>query len=176
EPVRSLFVTLRRSYIGKAWFHREILQNFRLKKIRQTVEVANTPSARNSLAKIPHLVTIETDKMYYLRNMKKFYEQLLRPPVQVSHEHAALSSEIKPVHNLHSKHVQERLQEHAYPSKMEGYVLHEKKPVVPRALRSFAFKSQDEHKSFVLARLGIFSEEAKKIHLNELRTFAKRDR
>lgn len=84
--VNSLFVTLRRSYAGTPWFHRRVLEALGLKTRHQCVEKPNNSSIRGMLQQVPHLVTIETDRMYYLRSMKAYYEQQCRPPLIVYHD------------------------------------------------------------------------------------------
>mmetsp|Transcript_19997 Transcript_19997/g.35972 ORF Transcript_19997/g.35972 Transcript_19997/m.35972 type:complete len:180 (-) Transcript_19997:252-791(-) len=172
EPVRSLFVTLRRSPIGKPWFHRMVLYDFGLDTKNKTVEVANTALVRKALAKIPHLVTIETDKMHYLKSLKTFYEKLLRPPVQIAHN-IELTPVVGPsVHRLDSKFVQQRLQQHSYPSKMEGFLTNYKRRELADAVQSIQNQAVREQQKQIIADKGLYSEEAMKVHMERLRIAA----
>ena len=52
QAVRSLFVTLRRSFIGAPWTHREVLRGLGLARRLQCVEKPNNESVRGSLRKV----------------------------------------------------------------------------------------------------------------------------
>ncbi len=55
--VRSLFVTLRRGYAGRPWFHRRILEALGLKTRHQCVEKPNNSTIRGMLSRVsPGLV------------------------------------------------------------------------------------------------------------------------
>eukprot|EP00775_Hariotina_reticulata_P001735 gene1735-biopygen3164 len=85
EAIQTLFVTLRRSHIGKAWFHRKVLNSLGLRKRLTCVEKPNNPVIRGMLRRVAHLVVIETDKMYYNRKLVEHEAVKLRPPVTVGH-------------------------------------------------------------------------------------------
>jgi large subunit ribosomal protein L30 len=51
-PVKSFLVTLRRSFIGKPWFHKRTLEALGFKHVNQTVEKPNNASMRGQLAKV----------------------------------------------------------------------------------------------------------------------------
>ncbi len=52
EPVRSLFVTLRRSTAGKPWLSRRIIGALGLSKPHECVEKPNNASIRGMLMKV----------------------------------------------------------------------------------------------------------------------------
>jgi large subunit ribosomal protein L30 len=56
---RTLKVTLVRSWIGRRSDQETTARSLKLRKLNQTVEVADTPSNRGMIAKIQHLVTVE---------------------------------------------------------------------------------------------------------------------
>ncbi|WIA09212.1 hypothetical protein OEZ85_008622 [Tetradesmus obliquus] len=86
QPIKTFFVTLRRSQIGKPWFHRQVLDGLGLKKRLLCVEKPNNPVIRGMLRKVAHLVVIETDQMYYNRKVAEYEAAKLRPPVIVRHD------------------------------------------------------------------------------------------
>jgi len=84
--VKTLFVTLRRGLAGGTTEKTiKILQSLNLTKTNSVREVPNTPDFRGALAKIIHMVTIETDTMYHARQQahKQHFEH--REPLRVSH-------------------------------------------------------------------------------------------
>jgi ribosomal protein L30 len=84
--VRSLFVTLRRSLIGAPWQHRAVARALGLTGKRlQTVEVPNTAAARGAVAKVVHLVDVETDAQRAARLEAARRAGGLRPPFVVRH-------------------------------------------------------------------------------------------
>jgi len=86
KVVKTFFVTLRRSPIGKPWFHKEALELLGLRRRNYCVEKPNSPSVRNLLRKVAHLVYIETDEMYYNRKVRETQAAELRPPLVVRHK------------------------------------------------------------------------------------------
>lgn len=52
DVVRSLFVTLRRGFAGKPWFHRRVVEALGLTKRHQCVEKPNNASIRGMLLKV----------------------------------------------------------------------------------------------------------------------------
>ncbi len=144
EPVRSLFVTLRRGLAGKPENHRRILAALGLKHPHQCVEKPNNDMIRGMLAKasvqqrlacfssssgidahnpaaprggvrrgrgartgatlvpstmsqVPHLVLVETDRMFFLRTVKEQLQRAPRPPIVVHHPEAAAHATLPPV-------------------------------------------------------------------------------
>ncbi|KAL6759267.1 ribosomal protein L30p/L7e-domain-containing protein [Haematococcus lacustris] len=85
EYVRSLFVTLRRGLVGKSWMHRRVLTALGLRHPHQCLEKPNNESIRGMVQKVAHLVIVETDKMFYLRNLREYYKQLPREELVVHH-------------------------------------------------------------------------------------------
>jgi large subunit ribosomal protein L30 len=56
---KTLKVTLLRSPIGTKQLHRACVRGLGLRKIRQTVEVADTPAVRGLINKVAYLVKCE---------------------------------------------------------------------------------------------------------------------
>lgn len=54
QAIKTFFVTLRRSQIGKPWFHRKVLDGLGLKKRLTCVEKPNNPVIRGMLRKVTH--------------------------------------------------------------------------------------------------------------------------
>ncbi|MBQ8589252.1 MAG: 50S ribosomal protein L30 [Firmicutes bacterium] len=52
-------VTLVKSTIGASPAQKKVVEALGLKKIRQTVELPNTPQTRGAVAKVSHLLTME---------------------------------------------------------------------------------------------------------------------
>jgi large subunit ribosomal protein L30 len=58
-PVKTVKITLLRSTIGLAPRHKGTIRALGLRRIRQTVEQADTPQLRGMLYKVAHLVKVE---------------------------------------------------------------------------------------------------------------------
>mmetsp|Transcript_7613 Transcript_7613/g.15265 ORF Transcript_7613/g.15265 Transcript_7613/m.15265 type:complete len:111 (-) Transcript_7613:451-783(-) len=87
EAIKSLFVTLKRGFAGKKETHIKTLQSLGLKRREQCVEKPNNASIRGALAKVKHLVLVETDEEYNARMMlKRAKETTVQPPVHVRHD------------------------------------------------------------------------------------------
>lgn len=54
-----LKITLTKSTIGASPKQRKVVEALGLKKMHQTVEMADTPQTRGAVAKVSHLVTVE---------------------------------------------------------------------------------------------------------------------
>ena len=52
-------ITLTKSTIGASPRQRKVVEALGLKKMHQTVELADTPQTRGAVAKVSHLVTVE---------------------------------------------------------------------------------------------------------------------
>ena len=52
-------ITLTKSTIGTSPKQRKVVEALGLKKMHQTVELADTPQTRGAVAKVSHLVTVE---------------------------------------------------------------------------------------------------------------------
>ena len=52
-------ITLTKSTIGASPKQRKVVEALGLKKMHQTVELADTPQTRGTVAKVSHLVTVE---------------------------------------------------------------------------------------------------------------------
>ena len=55
----NLKITLIKSTIGAKPNHRKVVEALGLKKIRQTVELPDSPQVRGSISKVSHLVQVE---------------------------------------------------------------------------------------------------------------------
>jgi large subunit ribosomal protein L30 len=60
EQPDMLKVTLVRSVIGRPPDQRATVSSLGLRRIRQTVEIADTPSNRGMLTKVRHLIVVES--------------------------------------------------------------------------------------------------------------------
>jgi large subunit ribosomal protein L30 len=60
KAAQTVRITLLRSPIGASYRHKATLSALGLKRIRQTVEQAETPQLRGMLAKVGHMVKVET--------------------------------------------------------------------------------------------------------------------
>jgi large subunit ribosomal protein L30 len=59
---KTLRITLVRSPLGNTLTHKRTVRALGLRRIRQTVEQADTPQLRGMLAKVAHLVKVEEAK------------------------------------------------------------------------------------------------------------------
>ncbi|MFN2299029.1 MAG: 50S ribosomal protein L30 [Anaerolineales bacterium] len=59
KAARTVRITLLRSPIGETYRHKGTIRALGLRRIRQTVEQADTPQLRGMLAKVGHLVKVE---------------------------------------------------------------------------------------------------------------------
>jgi large subunit ribosomal protein L30 len=87
EPaaVRSIFVTLRRSFAGTRESHLRILRSLGLKWRQHTVELPNTPGVRGAAEKVKHILSVETDVARAARLAAEATARAPRPPVRVLH-------------------------------------------------------------------------------------------
>ncbi|KFM27551.1 50S ribosomal protein L30 [Auxenochlorella protothecoides] len=83
--VESLFITLKRGMAGVRHQHVRIVKAIGLTYRQQTVERTNTPAMRGAVAKIPHLLTLETNLQRAARLAAQAEARKLRPPVIVKH-------------------------------------------------------------------------------------------
>jgi large subunit ribosomal protein L30 len=60
KAAKTVRITLVRSPIGETYRHKATLSAMGFHKLHQTVEQADTPQLRGMLAKVAHLVRIET--------------------------------------------------------------------------------------------------------------------
>jgi len=61
DATKTIKIRQVRSEIGTPRKHREVLNSIGLRRIRHTVERADTPAVRGMVAKIPYLVEILED-------------------------------------------------------------------------------------------------------------------
>ena len=57
-------ITLTKSTIGASPKQRKVVEALGLKKMHQTVELADTPQTRGAVAKVSHLVTVEEQEVH----------------------------------------------------------------------------------------------------------------
>ena len=57
-------ITLTKSTIGASPKQRKVVEALGLKKMHQTVELADTPQTRGAVAKVSHLVTVEEEEVH----------------------------------------------------------------------------------------------------------------
>lgn len=174
EVVRSLFVTLKRSFLGTPWNHRRIIQSLGFSKRHQCLEKPNNSSVRGMLMKVPHMVVVETDRMFYLRNMKRHHEQLTRAPVTVHHHGPPLPTADSGPHTLHapmpapsmrqSAFVQRQLAEHVLPAGMEGYLQNRQ----PSKQIKYQYEAEKRLKSEVLSTHGMYSRRSMVLHQQQM--------
>ena len=56
---KMIKITLKKSTIGATPKQRKVVEALGLRKMHQTVEMADTPQTRGAVAKVSHLVTVE---------------------------------------------------------------------------------------------------------------------
>ena len=56
---KMIKITLTKSTIGASPKQRKVVEALGLRKMHQTVEMADTPQTRGTVAKVSHLVTVE---------------------------------------------------------------------------------------------------------------------
>ena len=56
---KMIKITLTKSTIGVSPKQRKVVEALGLRKMHQTVEMADTPQTRGAVAKVSHLVTVE---------------------------------------------------------------------------------------------------------------------
>ena len=56
---KMIKITLTKSTIGASPEQRKVVEALGLRKMHQTVEMADTPQTRGAVAKVSHLVTVE---------------------------------------------------------------------------------------------------------------------
>lgn len=59
EQPKTLRITLVRSLLGNTKRHKDTVRALGLRRIRQTVEQADSPQVRGMLAKVAHMVKVE---------------------------------------------------------------------------------------------------------------------
>lgn len=117
NEVRSLFVTLRRGYSRLPHFHRSILVALGLRRRHTCLEKPNNPMIRGMLMKVPHLVVIETDEMFYNRKCREAEAAQIREPITVLHTPPEVEIPQKRVTTFTEK----QLAEHLLNVNMAGY-------------------------------------------------------
>jgi len=79
-------ITLRRGLAGTSERQRATIASLGLRKIDQTVEMANSPGLRGMIARVGHMLKVETREQWDAKQEKLEMERALRPPVVFKHE------------------------------------------------------------------------------------------
>ncbi|MEW5298297.1 MAG: hypothetical protein WDW38_000977 [Sanguina aurantia] len=114
------------------------------------------------LHKVPHMVIVETDKMYFLRQMKEYHQQLTRAPIVLEHAIPAPSPAAIPPQ--FTNFTRRQLDEHVLPREMEGF----NALFRPQPPRRYFVEQAHMRKVKVLTEHGLFSAKAKGMHEREL--------
>ena len=61
---KMIKITLTKSTIGASPKQRKVVEALGLRKMHQTVEMADTPQTRGAVAKVSHLVTVEEQEVH----------------------------------------------------------------------------------------------------------------
>ena len=86
EPtIKSLYVTLKRSFAGTPETMVRTLKALGLRRLHQTIKKSNNEKVRGALMKVRHLILIETDEQYQKRRKIEQAAVQMREPVFVKH-------------------------------------------------------------------------------------------
>ncbi|EIE20805.1 hypothetical protein COCSUDRAFT_54236 [Coccomyxa subellipsoidea C-169] len=85
EPVRKLYITLRRSFAGTRETQRKTLESLGLRYREQTVIQNNDGCTRGAISKVKHLVEVETDQAFAARKAAEAAARAAREPIRVLH-------------------------------------------------------------------------------------------
>jgi len=110
--------------------------------------------------KVPHLVIVETDKMFYLKRMKEYYEQLVRPPLVVQHAISTATtagSMPQPV----SPFIRHHLNVHVNKGKVDGFA----KNWVPKEPSKYLKDIAARERVRALTKGGVYSQHV--AHINQ---------
>ena len=121
---------------------------------------------------VPHLVTIETDRMFYLRSMKAYHEQQCRPPVIVHHDPPPTTTTVQqPPRTAFAK---QQLEEHVFGTSLGREGGAARRSVQPPRKHFLALRSQ--RRAALLSKHGLFSAAAIRQHQQDIapKPYAKR--
>lgn len=85
QAVKTLFITLRRSFAGTRKSHIGTLKSLGLSYRQQTVQMPNSSSIRGAIDTVKHMISVETDLAYAARRAAEAAARAPRPPVVVQH-------------------------------------------------------------------------------------------
>ena len=85
RTIRTLYVTLKRSFAGTPETMVRTLKALGLRRRHQTVRKSNNARVRGALLKVRHMVLIETDELYEKRRRAERDAMRLRDPVIIPH-------------------------------------------------------------------------------------------
>lgn len=119
---------------------------------------------------VPHLVNVETDRMFYLRSMKAHYEQQCRPPLVLHHAPMPLSDVAAP---RQTAFAQANLREHVLGVGLDGSGAAQQRPQPPR---KYFLERRVQRRAKLLTEAGLFSADAVRAHQQDLlpKAYAKR--
>jgi len=83
--VKSLMITLRRSFAGTRNNHVATLKALGFSYRLQTVVQPNNASIRGAVDTVKHMVSVETDVQYAARKAAEAAARAPRPPIVVKH-------------------------------------------------------------------------------------------
>ena len=114
------------------------------------------------LVQVPHLVVVETDNMFYLKQMREYYQQLCRPPIIVDHfPAAAASTSASSTFPLQTTAFTRRqFNEHVLPKQMEGFEKH----WLPKPPRKYEKEQETQHRVKLLTEHGLYSQRVRNLN------------
>ena len=83
--VKTLFITLRRSFAGTRKIHIGTLKSLGLSYRQQTVQMPNNAPIRGAINAVKHMLSVETDAGYAARLTSEAAAKAPRPPIIVQH-------------------------------------------------------------------------------------------
>jgi large subunit ribosomal protein L30 len=84
-PIKTLFITLKRSFAGTRDSHVRVLQSLGLSRREQTIERANNASIRGAIDKVKYMLSVETDLDRQVRLAAEAAAKAPREPIRVRH-------------------------------------------------------------------------------------------
>ncbi|GMH44920.1 hypothetical protein BSKO_12877 [Bryopsis sp. KO-2023] len=97
KVIERLYVTMKRSFAGTPSTVVDTMKTLGLRHRHQTVAQPNTAEVRGALAKIKHLVIVETEAMYSTRIQQDAIKNALRPPIVIKHSSLPTSGNYAPL-------------------------------------------------------------------------------
>eukprot|EP00884_Botryococcus_braunii_P003470 jgi/Botrbrau1/13123/Bobra.0187s0080.1 len=85
-PIKHLYITLKRSFAGTPERHCRVIRALGLTYREQTVQKTNTASVRGAIAKVIHLLSVESDEQRRARLHREKEAARLQPPLRFQHD------------------------------------------------------------------------------------------
>lgn len=85
QVVKTLFITLRRSFAGTRERHIGTLKSLGLSYREQTSQMPNSSSIRGAIDTVKHMISVETDIAHAARKAAEAARKAPRPPITVQH-------------------------------------------------------------------------------------------